>query len=100
MILKASSASVGATINRSKSPWLAPRTCQRSPCSVLVGTPVEHDQDGVIISDEFTNPHKRRQMVEKRARKIANIVEKIEPPKLDGPADADVTLIGFSGYPG
>ena len=30
----------------------------------------EHDEDGVLISDEFTNPHKRRQMVEKRARKV------------------------------
>ena len=55
----------------------------------------EHDQDGVLISDEFTNPHKRRRMVEKRARKIANIVEKIAPPELEGPADADVTLIGW-----
>ena len=26
----------------------------------------EHDQDGVLISDEFTNPIKRRMMVEKR----------------------------------
>ena len=30
----------------------------------------EHDEDGVLISDEFTNPHKRRKMVEKRARKF------------------------------
>jgi 2-oxoglutarate ferredoxin oxidoreductase subunit alpha len=55
----------------------------------------EHDQDGVLISDEFTNPHKRRRMVEKRAQKIANIVDKIAPPTLEGPADAEVTLIGW-----
>ena len=30
----------------------------------------EQDEDGVLISDEWTNPHKRRKMVEKRARKI------------------------------
>ena len=55
----------------------------------------EHDQDGVLISDEFTNPHKRRRMVEKRARKIANVVDKIATPELEGPADAEVTLIGW-----
>ena len=55
----------------------------------------EHDQDGVLISDEFTNPHKRRRMVEKRARKIETLVDKIAPPALEGPADADVTLIGW-----
>ena len=55
----------------------------------------EHDQDGVLISDEFTNPHKRRRMVEKRARKIANLADQIAPPTLEGAADADVTLIGW-----
>ena len=60
----------------------------------------EHDQDGVLISDEYTNPHKRRRMVEKRARKIANVVEKIAPPELEGPADADVTLIGWGSTHG
>ena len=55
----------------------------------------EHDEDGILISDEFTNPHKRRQAVEKRARKLEGIVNEIAPPELDGPGDADVTLIGF-----
>ena len=74
---------------------ISPRALPGLEGHVHVVATDEHDQDGVIISDEFTNPHKRRQMVEKRARKIANIVEKIEPPKLNGPADADVTLIGW-----
>ena len=55
----------------------------------------EHDEDGVLISDEFTNPHKRRKMVEKRARKFQDIASHIAPPELEGPADADVTLIGW-----
>ena len=55
----------------------------------------EHDEDGVLISDEFTNPHKRRQMVEKRARKLQNVAHAIDPPALEGPADAEVTLIGW-----
>jgi len=55
----------------------------------------EHDENGVIISDEYTDPIKRRMMVEKRARKFANIVDKIAPPQLEGPEDAEVTLIGW-----
>ncbi|MFQ5973707.1 MAG: 2-oxoacid:acceptor oxidoreductase subunit alpha [Alphaproteobacteria bacterium] len=55
----------------------------------------EHDQEGILISDEFTNPHKRRQMVEKRARKLEDAVDTIAPPELEGPEDADVTLIGW-----
>jgi 2-oxoglutarate ferredoxin oxidoreductase subunit alpha len=55
----------------------------------------EHDEDSTLISDEFTNPHKRRMMVEKRARKFQNIVDTIEPPRLEGPEDAEVTLVGW-----
>src|SRR3989454_4295418 len=52
----------------------------------------EHDEDGVLISDEYTNPHKRRKMVEKRARKFKDIASKIAPPALEGPEEAELTL--------
>ena len=55
----------------------------------------EQDEDGVLISDEFTNPHKRRRMVEKRARKLQDVVTRIAPPALEGPPDAEVTLVGW-----
>jgi 2-oxoglutarate ferredoxin oxidoreductase subunit alpha len=55
----------------------------------------EHDEAGVLISDEFTNPLIRRQMVEKRARKFDTVAADIEPPALEGPKNADVTLVGF-----
>ena len=55
----------------------------------------EHEENSGLISDEFTNPHKRRAMVEKRSRKFENIVAEIAPPEIIGPADADVTLIGW-----
>ena len=55
----------------------------------------EHDEDSVLISDEFTNPHKRRKMVEKRARKFQGVAKNVSPPALEGPADAEVTLIGW-----
>lgn len=55
----------------------------------------EHDENSVLISDEFTNPHKRRIMVEKRARKFKDIEKAIAAPQLEGPEDAQVTLIGW-----
>ncbi|MGH9617220.1 MAG: 2-oxoacid:acceptor oxidoreductase subunit alpha [Acidobacteriaceae bacterium] len=55
----------------------------------------EHDEDGVLISDEYTNAGKRRAMMEKRMRKMDGIAASVPPPKLHGPADAEVTLIGW-----
>ncbi|MCH7626105.1 MAG: 2-oxoacid:acceptor oxidoreductase subunit alpha [Chloroflexi bacterium] len=60
----------------------------------------EHDENSLLISDEFTNPPKRRRMVEKRARKLSDILEIVSPPRLDGPADADVTLVGWGSSHG
>ena len=55
----------------------------------------EHDEDGVIISDEFTHPHKRRRSVEKRARKFRGVAADVPAPTLEGPQDAEVTLVGW-----
>lgn len=55
----------------------------------------EHDEDGTLISDEFTNPIKRRMMVEKRGRKMQAVLADITPPKLFGPSRAEVTLVGW-----
>jgi 2-oxoglutarate ferredoxin oxidoreductase subunit alpha len=60
----------------------------------------EHEEDGVLISDEFTNPIKRRAMMEKRMRKVAGIEAAVSPPALWGPRDAEVTLIGWGSTKG
>ena len=60
----------------------------------------DHDEDGGLISDEFTNPHKRRDIMEKRQRKMEGIVELLPPPTLEGPEDAEVTLIGWGSTHG
>ena len=60
----------------------------------------EHDEDGVLISDEFTNPHKRQAMHEKRMRKMDAILPLLEPPRLFGPEDAQVTLLGWGSTEG
>ena len=60
----------------------------------------EHDEDSTLISDEFTNPHKRRMMVEKRGRKLQDVMSLIAPPQLEGAADAEVTLVGWGSTHG
>ena len=53
----------------------------------------EHDEDGVLISDVFTDTVRRKKMVDKRARKMATVLDHLPAPKLEGPADAQVTLV-------
>ncbi len=79
---------------------ISPRAVPGVPGHVHVIATDEHDEEGILVSDEFTNPHKRRQMVEKRARKLSDFLKKVEAPKLQGPADADVTLVGWGSTEG
>ncbi len=60
----------------------------------------DHDEDGVLISDEYTNPHKRQAMHEKRMRKMEAILPLIDAPKLWGADDAQVTLVGWGSTEG
>ena len=60
----------------------------------------EHDEEGGLISDEFTNPHKRQAMHEKRMRKMDGVLSRIDAPRLFGAADADVTLVGWGSTEG
>ena len=55
----------------------------------------EHDEHGLLVTDEHTNAPIRRKMHEKRMRKMAGVLEKLDPPVMEGPVEADVTLIGW-----
>ncbi|HEU0010526.1 MAG TPA: 2-oxoacid:acceptor oxidoreductase subunit alpha [Verrucomicrobiae bacterium] len=79
---------------------ISPRAVPGLPGHIYVAATDEHDEDGTLISDEFTNPHKRRKMVEKRARKMQAAVSDIAPPKLVGPENAAVTLVGWGSTQG
>jgi 2-oxoglutarate/2-oxoacid ferredoxin oxidoreductase subunit alpha len=79
---------------------ISPRAIPGTPGFVHVVATDEHDAEGGLISDEFTNPHKRRAMHEKRMRKMQGILPLIEPPKLFGPEEADVTLLGWGSTEG
>jgi len=79
---------------------ISPRAIPGVPHHTHTVATDEHMEDGVLISDEFTNPIKRREMMEKRQRKIAGIEASVPPPELVGPRDADVTLIGWGSTKG
>ncbi|MEX2261280.1 MAG: 2-oxoacid:acceptor oxidoreductase subunit alpha [Bryobacteraceae bacterium] len=79
---------------------VSPRAIPGLPGYIHTAATDEHDEDGVLISDEFTNPVKRRQMMEKRQRKVAGIEAAVPPPELVGPRDASVTLIGWGSTEG
>ena len=79
---------------------ISPRPIAGLEGYVHVAPTDEHDEDSTLLSDEFTNPHKRRAMVEKRARKFDHILDDIAPPVLRGPAGADVTLVGWGSTDG
>ena len=74
---------------------ISPRAIPGTPGHVHVVATDDHDEDGTLISDEFTNPHKRRDIMEKRQRKMDGILELLPPPTLEGPEDAEVTLVGW-----
>ena len=53
----------------------------------------DHDERGILISDMFTAPAVRRKSMEKRMRKVENLLKELPSPKLEGPADAELTLV-------
>jgi len=79
---------------------ISPRAVPGVPGHIFTAATDEHDEDGTLISDEFTNPHKRRMMVEKRARKMEGTIKDITPPELFGPKEAAVTLVGWGSTDG
>src|SRR5919109_280339 len=64
---------------------ISPRAVPGVPGHIFTAATDEHDEDGTLISDEFTNPQKRRKMVEKRARKMKTVLDQLSPPQLFGP---------------
>lgn len=79
---------------------ISPRALPGTPGYVHVVATDEHDEDGVLISDEYTNPRKRQAIHEKRMRKMEGILPLLAPPELFGPVEAQVTLVGWGSTEG
>ena len=59
----------------------------------------EHDEAGRLVSDVLSGipayVEVRRKMMEKRMRKLSGIRSATPPPILEGPGDAEITLVGW-----
>jgi 2-oxoglutarate ferredoxin oxidoreductase subunit alpha len=74
---------------------ISPRAIPGVPGHLYVSGTDEHDEDGVLLSDVYTDPVRRKKMVDKRVRKMNTIMDHLPAPQLVGPADAEVTLVGW-----
>lgn len=74
---------------------VSPRAVPGTPNTIYTSGTDEHDERGILISDMFTTTSVRRKMMEKRMRKVEFMLKELAPPKLEGPADAEVTLVGW-----
>jgi len=79
---------------------VSPRALPGTPNAVYTAATDDHDEHGILISDVFTSPPVRRKVQEKRMKKMSLVMDDLEPPKLDGPADAEATLIGWGSCKG
>jgi 2-oxoglutarate ferredoxin oxidoreductase subunit alpha len=79
---------------------VSPRALPGTEGTAYVAASDEHDETGVLISDEYTNPAMRALMMDKRMRKMEGLLKDCPPPQLFGPADADVTLVGWGSTKG
>lgn len=74
---------------------VSPRALPGTPNALYVSPSDDHDEESILISDMFTNAPLRRKMQEKRQRKLDTMLKELPAPKLEGPANADITLVGW-----
>ncbi len=79
---------------------ISPRARPGTPGLMFVAGTDEHDERGILVSDEHTNAAIRRKMQEKRMRKMDEVLKRLPAPKLEGPAKAKVTLVGWGSTHG
>jgi 2-oxoglutarate ferredoxin oxidoreductase subunit alpha len=79
---------------------VSPRALPGTAQTLYVSPSDDHDEESILISDVFTSSPMRRKMHEKRMRKLDYLLKELPAPKLEGPADADLTLVGWGSSQG
>jgi 2-oxoglutarate ferredoxin oxidoreductase subunit alpha len=62
---------------------------------LFVAASDEHDEEGIVISDVFTDQETRVKMMNKRMRKMSGIEKDTQGPIITGSRTADATLVGW-----
>lgn len=75
---------------------VSPRVIPGTENAMYISGSDDHDERGILISDMFTTTAVRRKMMEKRQRKLEYLLKELPAPQLEGgPADSEVTLVGW-----
>jgi 2-oxoglutarate ferredoxin oxidoreductase subunit alpha len=79
---------------------ISPRALPGTPNAIYTSASDEHDEESILVSDMFTSPPIRRKIMEKRMKKIALLLKELPAPKIEGPKDADVTIVCWGSTAG
>lgn len=74
---------------------VSPRALPGTPHAMYVSASDEHDEEGIVISDVFTDEAVRLKMMNKRMRKMVGIEKDTAGPIVTGAKTADFTLVGW-----
>jgi 2-oxoglutarate/2-oxoacid ferredoxin oxidoreductase subunit alpha len=76
---------------------VSPRVLPGTPGGMHVATSDEHNEQGVLVTDWYTNPTTRTKMMKKRMRKMEGALRDTAGREFvcEGPFEADITLIGW-----
>lgn len=74
---------------------VSPRAYPGTENAIYTSASDEHDEEGIVISDVFTDEAIRIKMMDKRMRKVAGIMKDSPKPIVTGAKDADFTLVGW-----
>ena len=79
---------------------ISPRALPGTEGTLYVAASDDHDEESILISDMFTSPPVRRVIQQKRMKKMALVLQELPAPKLEGPEEAEVTLISWGSSGG
>ena len=74
---------------------VSPRAFPGTENALYVAASDEHDEEGIVISDVFTDPAIRVKMMEKRMRKMIGVEKETGGPIVTGAKEAEATLVGW-----
>lgn len=74
---------------------VSPRALPGTENTLYTTASDEHDEEGIVISDVYTDEATRVMMMDKRMRKMAGIEKETPGPIFTGAKGADITLVGW-----
>ncbi|MGB7538133.1 MAG: 2-oxoacid:acceptor oxidoreductase subunit alpha [Anaerolineales bacterium] len=76
---------------------VSPRALPGTPGGMHIAPSDAHNEQGVLVSDWYTNPTMRTKMMQKRMRKMEGVLRDTEARGFlrEGPEDAELTIVGW-----